>query len=775
MKPCPPNPQELYLKSLEAVGFDLACHDIRFVEDDWENPSLGAAGLGWEVWCDGMEITQYTYFQQVGGIECNPVPVEITYGLERIATFIQGVESHFDINWNGLEGEGKLTYGDVFKRAEQEFSTYNFEAANTHANHYFNLLDARGVISVTERAGYIARVRDLAKKCCEAWVQEIPARMQLQAQADFRELWIKALTEKNATFKAVETYVAPQRLTARITDLAANTQGTKEVRRGPRVSAPEAALAGFLKSTGKTKDQLIQKDEYWYAELNQEGKPIQELLHQILNEVMDAMPWPKTMRWYNHQTKGMSKPWIRPIRSILCVYDGKPVVFNVPDFGINTSNTTFGHRFLAPKALTITDFDDYKQQLEKAFVILDHQKRQEMIKALLVEQAAAKGLVMKEDQGLLEEVAGLVDYPFAHLGKIEESFMHLPGVVMSTSMRVHQKYFTIVDNNGPIAPFFGVITNVPAKPDNHLMLDGLERVLRARLSDAAFFYDVDTKSDFEGKIEKLDQIVFHAKLGSLGDKVRRLQNLMSSSDGKRAAGLCKNDLLTEMVGEFPELQGIMGEIYAIEKGEKPEIAAALREYYQPKGPFDMCPAASVSVELALMDKLDTLVGFLGVGLKPTGSKDPFGLRRAALGIIRLIVENDLKDCLLNKMIDITVREYIKVDIVIAENEILPFLYDRFSADLLSKGFDHDCIDAIFAKKSGIALKAAYKRSSGILSKGEGIAPYDDLEKFQIRETLDWIRSDAEIFRLEKPATPPKHLVSYFLLVDKTERQTNILA
>lgn len=575
----------------------------------------------------------------------------------------------------------------------------------------------------------------------EIYSEEIPARMQLQAQADFRELWIKALTEKNATFKAVETYVAPQRLTARITDLAVNTQGTKELRRGPKASAPEAALAGFLKSTGKTKDQLIQKDEYWYAELNQEGKPIQELLPQILNEITDAMPWPKTMRWYNHQTKEMSKPWIRPIRSILCVYDGKPVVFNVPDFGINTSNTTFGHRFLAPKVLTITDFDDYKQQLEKAFVILDHQKRQEMIKALIVEQAAAKGLTLKEDQGLLEEVAGLVDYPFAHLGKIEESFMHLPDVVMSTSMRVHQKYFTIVYNNGLIAPFFGVITNVPAKPDNHLMLDGLERVLRARLSDAAFFYDVDTKSDFEGKVAKLDQIVFHAKLGSLGDKVRRLQNLMPSSDGKRAAGLCKNDLLTEMVGEFPELQGIMGEIYAIEKGEKPEVAAALREYYQPKGPSDMCPKAPLSIELALIDKVDTLVGFLGVGLKPTGSKDPFGLRRAALGIIRLIVENDLKDCLLNKMIDITVREYIKVDIVIAENEILPFLYDRFSADLLSKGFDHDCIDAIFAKKSGnlwvdcksiaalqsflktesgIALKAAYKRSSGILSKGEVI-------------------------------------------------------
>ncbi|MBY0280759.1 MAG: glycine--tRNA ligase subunit beta [Alphaproteobacteria bacterium] len=580
----------------------------------------------------------------------------------------------------------------------------------------------------------------------EIYSEEIPARMQLQAAADFKGLWEKALAEKNAAFKAIDTYVAPQRLTAHITGLAANIRGTEEVRRGPKASAPEAALAGFLKSTGKTKDQLIQKDDYWYAELSQAGKPIQELLPEILNEVMDKMPWPKTMRWYNHQTKQMSKPWIRPIRSILCVYDGNPVNFNVPDFGINTGNTTFGHRFLARQALTVTSFEDYKAQLEKAHVILDHQKRQEMIEQLIREQAAARGLVLKKDIELLREVAGLVDYPFAHLGKIEESFMHLPGVVMSTSMRVHQKYFTIVDKGGQIAPFFGVITNVPRKPDNHLMLDGLERVLRARLSDAAFFYDVDMKDDFDGKSAKLDHIVYHAKLGSLGDKVKRLQNLMSSADGKRAAKLCKNDLLTEMVGEFPELQGIMGEIYAKEKGEKPEVAAALREHYLPQGMLDVegVPTALISAELALMDKLDTLVGFLGVGLKPTGSKDPFGLRRAAVGIIRLILheKNDaLRKHTLDKMIADVAREYKSFNVSIKEEDVAPFIYERFKAILIQQYFDHDCIDAIFSKKSGnlwvdyqcietlqsflkteagIALRAAYKRASGILSKGQTI-------------------------------------------------------
>ena len=586
----------------------------------------------------------------------------------------------------------------------------------------------------------------------EIYSEEIPARMQLQAAADFKELWIKALTEKNADFTDINTYVAPQRLAACITGLKGHTRGSEEVRRGPKISAPEVALAGFLKSTGKTKDQLIQKDDYWYAELSQEGKPIQELLPEILNEVMDKLPWPKTMRWYNHQTKQMSKPWIRPIRSILCVYDGKPVAFNVPDFGINTGNITFGHRFLAPEAITVKGFDDYKQQLAKAFVILDHQKRQEMIKELITEQTAAKRLTLKEDQGLLEEVAGLVDYPFAHLGKIEESFMHLPGVVMSTSMRVHQKYFTVVDKDGQIAPFFGVITNVPAKPDNRLMLDGLERVLRARLADAAFFYDEDMKHHLIGQGLKLSHIVFHEKLGSLNQKIARMEAVLVSRDEKRAAFLSKCDLSTGMVGEFPELQGIMGEIYATAKGEKPEVAAALREYYLPQGPSDPCPTASISVNLALVDKLDTLLGFIGVGLKPTGSKDPFGLRRAALGVIRLQIENRLIN---RKDIESTLSDLrlqyklmhsglnepsLKLQRLspTAVEDTMQFIYDRLTVYLRTQGIYHDCVAAVLNDRSsclwsiserakalqsflktdpGIALRAAYKRAAGILSKG----------------------------------------------------------
>ena len=581
----------------------------------------------------------------------------------------------------------------------------------------------------------------------EIYSEEIPARMQLQAAADFKELWIKTLAEKKATFENIQTYVASQRLTARITGLASETQRTEEIRRGPKISAPDAALAGFLKSTGKTKEALSQKDDYWYAKISQEGRPIQELLPDILTEVTDKMPWPKTMRWHNHQTKEMSKPWIRPIRSILCVYDGNSVAFNVPGFGINTGNTTFGHRFLAPEAITTKGFDDYNQQLEEAFVILDHQKRQEMIKKLITEQAAAKGLTLKEDQNLLEEVAGLVDYPFAHLGKIEETFMHLPGVVMSTSMRVHQKYFTIVDKQGQIAPFFGVITNVPAKPDNHLMLDGLERVLRARLADAAFFYKTDLDRNL-WNMDKLFNVVFHEKLGTLAQKVFRIEALMGSKDEKEAALLCKGDLLTDMVGEFPELQGIMGEIYARAKGKKPEVAAALREYYLPQGPSDPCPTAPISVNLALVDKLDTLLGFIGIGLKPTGSKDPFGLRRAALGVIRIQIENkninngtiesilfNLKDQYrTNQITDSTKVQPLSSTAV---EDTMQFIYDRLTVYLRTQGIDHDCVTAVLSDTSGclwsiserakalqsflkteagIALKAAYKRASGILSK-----------------------------------------------------------
>jgi len=474
----------------------------------------------------------------------------------------------------------------------------------------------------------------------EIFSEEIPARMQLQAESDFKTLWEAALTKKNASFGSIETYVAPQRLVVCVAGLESVTKGTNETRRGPKTTAPEAALAGFLKSTGKTKDQLTEKDGYFYAEISEPGKPITEFLPEMLNEVIDAMPWPKTMRWYNHQTKGMSKPWIRPVRSILCVYDGKPVNFNVAGFGVNASGTTRGHRFLAPGALTISSFSDYKKQLEKSFVILDHLERQTMIKKLISDQATVKGLQLKDDQGLLEEVAGLVDYPFAHLGKIEEKFMHLPDVVLSTSMKVHQKYFTIVDSKSEIAPFFGVVTNVPAKADDRTMLDGLERVLRARLADASFFYESD-KDTWGNNRNKLFKLIFHAKLGTAAGQVSRLEFLMETRDGRRAATLCKSDLLTEMVREFPELQGIMGEIYATIQGEKPEVAAALREYYLPQGPSDPCPTAPISVELGLWSRLDTLFGFIGIaGIKPTGSKDPFALRRAAIGILRICDVND---------------------------------------------------------------------------------------------------------------------------------------
>ncbi len=609
----------------------------------------------------------------------------------------------------------------------------------------------------------------------EIYSEEIPARMQLQAQADFKSLWESALNKKNASFKNIETYVAPQRLVVYVNGLDGATKGTTETRRGPKTNAPETALAGFLKSTGKTKDQLSEKDGYWYAEISESGKDITKLLSEMLDEVIDSMPWPKTMRWYNHQTKSMSKSWIRPVRSILCVYDGKPVNFNVIGFGVDTGNVTYGHRFLAPDALAVTSFADYKNQLEKSFVILCHQDRQAMIKKLISEQTASKGLQLKEDQGLLEEVAGLVDYPFAHLGEINKDFIHLPGVVLSTSMKVHQKYFTIVDAKGDIAPFFGVITNVPAKANDRAMLDGLERVLRARLADASFFYEVDMKNDWRMKDIKLEHIVFHAKLGSLGQKVRRLEQLMTTGDGKRAAFLCKLDLVTEMVGEFPELQGIMGEIYATTQGEKPEVAAALREYYLPQGPSDLCPTAPISVELALMDKLDTLFGFIGIGMKPTGSKDPIGLRRAALGIIRLyldrhatlaMTETNERHCeermrrgkpvtldgLLNESHDLYKKQLGEIKFAntfspTAIEDTKQFIFDRLKVYLRDQGIEHDCVDAVLSAESntdnlwsiaerakalqsllntdaGVTLKAAYKRASGILSNTPGTQPFN---------------------------------------------------
>lgn len=565
--------------------------------------------------------------------------------------------------------------------------------------------------------------------CIEIFMEEIPARMQRQAKIDFLQLFVNEFESLKLKCSDPEVFVGPRRLVLHVASIAAASETISEEKRGPKIGAPDAALQGFLKSSGLSENELTQENGYWFAKINIPGKPLQELLPNILDKVIRSMPWPTSMRW-----PGASHTWVRPIRNICCVLDGKPVIFDVPAAGIKTNNLTFGHRFLNPTQITVTSFAQYRQSLIDANVMLDFEERRSVIEAELRKICQANQLTFVMDEKLLDEVTGLVEYPFVGLGQIDAKFMHLPGAVLSTSMRVHQKYFTILNSKGDYAPFFGFVANVPINAD--CMTAGYERVLRARLSDAAFFYEQDLKLSFESRIDGLKNIIFHADLGSLHQKVQRLEFCAPNSSVQQAARLCKCDLLTNMVGEFPDLQGIMGEIYAKAQETSPEIAAALKGYYQPQGANDACPNDDISWTLSLLDKVDNLIGFFGIGMKPSGSKDPYGLRRSALGIIRLMLHKNGSNSL-RGWLEKSVQSYqqqgvtLKSDVVEA---VTVFITERLSAFLKTE-MPADHVYAVLDKpledvwatveraralkhllqnEAGVSLLSAYRRVVGIL-------------------------------------------------------------
>lgn len=579
----------------------------------------------------------------------------------------------------------------------------------------------------------------MAELLFELFCEEIPARMQLKAAADFKTQIETALTNEGLGFSTVQTFVTPRRLTCVVEGMALQTLESFEERRGPRLGAPEAALAGFLKSTGLAESDCFQKDGYWYATLNQPAKLAQMLIPDLVRGVIRDFSWGKSMRW-----PGATLAWVRPVRAILCLLEGQPLVFKVPEFNLTTGNKTYGHRSLAPAALEVASFADYREKLEKAYVILDHFERQQRIETGLEALGAEKTCVLERDPALLVEVAGLTEYPQPLLGTINPEFMRLPKSVLSTSMRVHQKYFTFVDQAGQIAPYFGFAANTQATDGGKEMLRGYERVLRARLSDAVFFFDQDRAISLETWLPKLDKIVFHAKLGTVGQRIERFAALATSPEAKRAAILCKTDLVSSMVGEFPELQGIMGGIYAQDQGESGAVSRAIQEHYQPVGISDSCPANPVAMELALIDKIDALVGFFGIGETPTGSKDPFALRRAALGIIRIIRENNFKTYDLRQMLTQAQSLYRDQGIAFKPsfqvNQVIDFIIERLAHALRSQGIRHDCLAAVLAADqdknicsladraasltqfmktdAGASLQAAFRRAQGILAKSD---------------------------------------------------------
>jgi len=580
----------------------------------------------------------------------------------------------------------------------------------------------------------------------ELFSEEIPARMQGRAAADLQGLVAERLKAAGLAFATAEAYATPRRLTLVVEGLPAAQPDTVEERRGPRADAPEQAVQGFLKAAGVRLDDCERRDTgkgvFLFATIRRSGRPTAAVLVGLLQDAVAALPWPKSMRWGSRPER-----WVRPLHAILCLFDGAvvPVAFA----GLTAGDRTRGHRFHAPAPFAVTGFADYREKLQAARVLLDPAERRAAILAQAEARAREAGFVLERDEALLDELAGLVEWPVVVLGRIEERFLSLPPEVPVTSMRTHQKYLALRHPDGRLAPHFLAVANLEADDGGRAIVAGNERVLTARLSDAAYFWQTDRKQSLESRVPALANVVFHAKLGTLADKVSRLEALAAhlaryvpgaEPDRARAAArLAKADLTAGMVGEFPELQGVMGRYYALADGVDPTVAEALREHYSPLGPSDRCPTAPLSAVVALADKLDTLVGFFGIGELPTGSKDPFALRRAALGCIRLAVENGLRLPLLAAfgqaaLLHGEARHGAGFDF--QPRQLLGFFADRLKVHLREKGVRHDLVAAVFGAgeeddlvrllarvealdgflrgEDGANLLAAYRRAANIL-------------------------------------------------------------
>jgi glycyl-tRNA synthetase beta chain len=486
----------------------------------------------------------------------------------------------------------------------------------------------------------------MAQLLIELFSEEIPARMQGGAARDLERMASERLKAAGLTYDALTTFAGPRRLTLVVEGLPAATPDREEEVKGPRANAPEQALEGFLRKTGLTKDQLVERDGVFFAVLSSKGQPTAALIPEMVDQIIRGFPWPKSMRWGSGSLR-----WVRPLKRIVALFDGRVVPFEID--GIASGELTEGHRFLGcGRPFAVKDFADYRAKLESDFVLLDAADRRLKILEAAQKVCADRGLALVDDDGLLEEVAGLAEWPTPILGDMDPAFLSLPPEVVRLSMKVHQKYFAVRDpaKHG-LAPHFVVVANVEATDGGKALAAGNSRVLSARLDDARFFWDEDLKTGFDVWSKKLEGVTFHAKLGTLAERVERIAALAREiaplvgadpDQAEAAAKLAKADLSAAMVGEFPELQGIMGGYYARAFGHPDAVADAVRDHYKPQGPADSVPTAPLTVAVALADKLDTLAGFWTIGEKPTGSKDPFALRRAALGVIRLILTNRLR-------------------------------------------------------------------------------------------------------------------------------------
>ena len=631
--------------------------------------------------------------------------------------------------------------------------------------------------------------------------EEIPARMQARAADDLKRLVTFVFDDLGIEYDTAESFFTPRRLALVVTGLPAKQPDTSEEKRGPNVNAPEQAINGFkgsLPEGAVIEERETPKGTFYFATVERKGHEASRFCSFAVGHAVSELNWSKSMRWGSGRVR-----WVRPLHSIIGIVDGEPIPYSIELYddepvgrGIVAGNTTVGHRFLAPDAITVTDFTDYKARLLAAKVMLDPAERRAKIEADAKALCEKEGLSLKDDPGLLDEVTGLVEWPVVLMGTIDDAFMDLPDEVLSTSMRSHQKYFSTLGTDGKLANKFIVVANTETKDDGQQVVAGNERVLRARLSDAKFFWDQDRSQTLESRVDALADRVFHAKLGNLLEKVDRVEALAAEISKyvegadenlvKRAARLAKADLSTGMVGEFPELQGLMGRYYAQHDGEDAAVADAVAKHYSPQGPNDTCPTNPVSVCVALADKIDTLSGFFAIDEKPTGSKDPYALRRAALGVIRLVLENNIRLSLV-KSVAKAVRLYdsptfpgfiegtfiedfeaghwfvnpldgrltkVRAGSMPAtelpdegtkeEQEllgsILLFFVERLIANLRTSGFPHDLINAVFSQRGNDDLVRLINRVEAL----QGFLKTEDGENL-----LTAYRRAANILRAEE--------------------------
>lgn len=789
LKPSPKEIQELCLQSLEAIGFKLEEHDVRFVHDDWEAPTLGAWGLGWEVWMDGMEVTQFTYFQSVAGIPQSPVTGEVTYGLERLAMHLQKVNSIFDIQWND-----QVKYGDIYQQNEVEWSHYNFEHASTEmwhrhfqdyekeakrlaaanlpipaydfvikASHAFNMLDARGVISVTERTGYIARIRDLActvaaaylksrqeqgfplldkfidKQKAEPQTQPLVLVTELTSpSADDKEDFLleigseelpstfvtigcnnleksmKALLEKEGIpYKSLKTMGTPRRLAVYVEQMSLQKPEQQIEKRGPAIEQAydvdgslKPAGEGFFRSLGITPPSLAQIRsgqgngveirtikglEYLFASVKVAGKPTADILVEQLPGLILGLDFPKKMRWGD-----LDIAYARPLRWICALLGDHVVPFTVGN--IRSGRESTGHRQLKPWNFSIIRASDYMHILREHKVIVDANERKRMI----LEQVDALegefgGKIIARDR-VLPEVVNLVEWPFVTHANFDAAFLNAPKEVLISEMVEHQKYFPVENKDGTLQNRFVITANT--KPTD-IIRQGNQKALSPRLNDGVFLYKqgLDTKLDHYK--EKLNHITFQKELGSLGDKAKRLEahglllqkylKISSPEKVKRAAELCKADIATEMVYEFPELQGSIGRYYALAQGEDPEVATAITEHWMPRGENTPLPETETGIILSLADKIDNLIGCYYANLKPSSSSDPYALRRQALGLIKIVIRGEYR-LPLGEVLREGLKQFPNGNETLI-SEIEAFLSNRIKTVFLDYGFNKDEIEA----------------------------------------------------------------------------------